>query len=310
MPSVLERSWVGRRVTVRRRIDPHDGSAEAFSDVVGDLVALDAERAVVDTRHGPVEVALGGIAVAKLAPPSTRDELDVLAVASRGWRAAEDEALGGWTLRADPAGTRRATSVLPLGQPPVPLAEALATVTDWYRARALPPRVQVPTEARRLLDAELGERGWAPSEDTHVMAARLDALPDDPRIGAATVTAAPSNAWLAVHGDASPAMRALLSRHDRVGFAAVELDGEVVGIGRGTLDDGWLGVTCVQVRPDARRQGTGRAVMAALWGWARQAGAQRSCLQVASGNRVAVEWYERLGYWVHHDYRYRTAPDS
>ena len=86
-------------------------------------------------------------------------------------------------------------------------------------------------------------------------------------------------------------------------------DGDrVVAIGRATIDDGWLGVTAVEVDPALRRSGLARAVMAALFEWGRARGATRSYLQVSADNAAAVALYERLGYWVHHDYRYRTEP--
>jgi ribosomal protein S18 acetylase RimI-like enzyme len=309
MPLVLERSWVGRRVSVRRAVPAARGERAAFSDVVGDLVALDAARAIVDTRTGPVEVALATVAAAKAAPPSTRDELGLEAVVAQGWRPAESGRLGGWLLRANGGFTGRANSVLPLAAPGVPLDTALEDVGQWYAERGLPARFQVPVEARRLLDAALGERGWAPSVDVHVMCARLDLLPGEAP-ASVQVDVTPDDEWFARYRDgmgASADARALLLRHDRVGFAALREGGEVLAVGRGTVDDGWLGVTAVEVRPDTRRRGHARAVMAALWRWGERQGAVRTHLQVSTDNAPAVSLYRDLGYWVHHDYRYRTA---
>lgn len=84
-----------------------------YGDVVGDLVRLDASLAVIDTRHGPVEVALDTIVIGKPAPPSTADELALQAVMAAGWRAADTGHVGGWLLRATGGFTGRANSVLP-----------------------------------------------------------------------------------------------------------------------------------------------------------------------------------------------------
>src|SRR5579884_2486089 len=153
MPLVLEPSWLGRRVTVRRAVDRDPGGRLRFADVVGDLVALDDQAAVVDTRHGRVEVPVELVAAAKLVPPSSADELAVEEVIARGWRAAETAHVGGWLLRAAGGFTGRANSVLPLRSPRLPLDEALAAVCGWYAERDLPAKFQVPVESRRLLDA-------------------------------------------------------------------------------------------------------------------------------------------------------------
>jgi ribosomal protein S18 acetylase RimI-like enzyme len=312
MPLVLETSWTGRRVSVRRAVDRTPEGAIRFGDVVGDLLHLDHRTAVIDTRRGPVEVSLSSIALARLAPPSTADELALEAVAAQGWRPAESSALGGWLLRASGGFTGRGNSVLPLKVPGRPLAQALDEARAWYSARGLPLQIQVPAEARRLLDAELAELGWSASPDVHVMAARLDMLAAVDAMET-TVAETPADAWFARYRDgagASTEARSLLTRHDRAGFATIRRDGAVVAIGRGAVDDGWLGVTAVEVAVAYRRQGLARAVMGALWAWGQAHGAQRSYLQVSSDNAAAVDLYRSLGYWIHHDYRYRLDPAS
>jgi N-acetylglutamate synthase len=313
MPFVLERSWIGQRVSVRRVVRHPGGAGVAFSDVVGDLVALDADHAVVETRSALVEIPVTHVAVARLVAPSTRDELELEAVVARGWRPAEAESLGGWMLRASGGFTGRANSVLPLGPPGPAMDEAVEFVTRWYARRDLPPKFQVPVEGRRLLDADLGERGWTPSEDVHVMTTRLQRLGRDRSGAGISVTAAPSDEWFGVYRGGAAATadaRGVLLRHETVGFAEARAGGELVAIGRGTVDDAWLGVTAVEVVPHARRNGHAGAVMAALTDWGLERAAIRGHLEVSSGNSAAVALYGKLGYRVHHDYRYRTAPGS
>ena len=158
MPIVIEPSWVGRRVSVRRVVERRPDGRLLQSDVVGDLVAIDEQSAVIESRHGLVEVPVALITIAKLVPPSTAEELALERVAAAGLRALEREELDGWTLRADHGFTSRANSVLPLRQLRMPLDDALAAAHEWYARRDLPLRIHLPVEARRLLDAELGER--------------------------------------------------------------------------------------------------------------------------------------------------------
>ena len=314
MPLVLEPSWVGRRITVRRVIGRGPGGRLAFTDAVGDLMYLDGDRAVLDTSKGTVELSVQSVAEARVAVPSTRDELDLEAVLARGWRAADTSELGGWLLRANGGFTGRANSVLPLGQPGMPLAEALEAARGWYRQRDLPLRIQVPVHARRLLDAELGERGWPASPAVQVMAARLQtvlAAAQAPGEYGAQVSDRPDEEWLARYrggAGGTAHARGVLTRHERAGFAAVRVDGRIAGIGRGTVDDGWLGVTAVEVDPELRRAGVATSIMRALWAWGVEGGAVRSHLEVSVDNSPALATYRRLGYWVHHDYHYRRDP--
>jgi GNAT superfamily N-acetyltransferase len=314
MPLVVEPSWRGRRVSIRRALDHVFEGRVRFGDVVGDLVGLDSQTAVVETRRGPVEVPLDRVALARLVTPSTADELALEAVAARGLRPADQERLGGWILRANGGFTHRANSVLPLRQPELPLDEVLAVAHRWYTERGLPVLLHIPVEARRLLDAELGERGWPADQLTRVLVARLDALaPPGAPAPPVVVEPAPDDGWLALYrggqGAEEPA-RALLTRHDTVAFASIRVDGRTVAVGRAAVDDGWLGVMAVEVDPGHRRAGLASAVMAALWQWGAAAGAVRGYLQVSADNAPAVALYSRLGYWLHHEYHYRTEPEG
>lgn len=314
MPVVLEPSWKGRRVVARRVLERRPDGGLHHGDVVGDLIALDDATAVIDTRSGLVEVPLALVTQAKLVPPSTAAELALEDIVARGWRAEHTGHVGGWLLRATGGFTGRANSVLPLKAPGLPVDDAIAAAQEWYAGHGLPMRVQVPVESRRLLDAALGERGWEPSPDVHVMTARLDVLAtaDRDRAMPVSIAGTPDEAWLQRYRDGQgtgEAARGLLTRHDTVAFAAITAeDGTALAIGRGTVDDDWLGVTAVEVAPDQRRLGLARAVMHALWDWGREHGALRSHLEVQEDNAAALALYGALGYRTHDDYRYRTAP--
>ena len=70
--------------------------------------------------------------------------LELERMAAAHWRGTEEEWLGEWLLRAADGFTGRANSALPLGDPGLPLDEALDYVTGWYRARELTPMISVP----------------------------------------------------------------------------------------------------------------------------------------------------------------------
>lgn len=309
MPLVVEPAWLGRRIVIRHAVDRDESGRLRFADTVGDLVALTDETATVETNRGRADVPVAHVAVAKVVEPAAAAILALEGIAAWGWRARETAESHGWLLRADAGYTSRANSVLPRGQLSVPLDAALDDAREWYAVRGLPLRIQLPLHARRLLDAELGERGWPATPDTDVLAARIDLRPvEAPEV---KITDSPDDAWVARFRDGGmpPAARSLLTRHERLGFAQIRRDGATVAIGRGAVDEGWLGITAVEVDPAVRRQGLASAIMHALWRWGvAEHGATRSYVQVLSDNDAALRLYEQLGYWQHHVYRYRTEP--
>jgi GNAT superfamily N-acetyltransferase len=310
MPVEWESSWVGRRVSVRRVLSLTEDGREQFGDVVGDLVELRPDVALIERRGELVSVPLDSVVIVRLVPPSTAEELALEAVAARGWRPAETGELGGWLLRADHGFTRRGNSVLPLRPVGRPVGEAIEQARAWYAQRGLPLLFAVPTESRRLLDADLGERGFIPEPDVLTMTLRLPHEVAAP--GGVLLADEPDDAWLgrwSRSAEAPAVARAALVRHDTVAFAAVRDGGETVAVGRGTVDEHWLGIQAVEVAPSHRRQGLGQAVVRALWAWGREHGAERSWVQVEAEEAGAVALYEQLGYLEHHAYRYRRDPE-
>lgn len=234
-------------------------------------------------------------------------------VASAGWPAEEVEHLGHWVLRATAGFTQRANSILPLGDPGRSLDDALAVAGAWYADRGLPLRMSVPLPTAQDLRAALVSRGWEQGVTVRVMTAGLSDLAIPSARPPVDVAPSPGEDWLATHDaatdrDLSPAGRRLLVRPTQVAFATVTAPTGIVAIGRGSVVEGWLGVTAMHVHPAHRRRGLASAVVGALAGWAAERGADRTYLQVAAPNRGAVALYRALGYVDHHTYVHMTAP--
>jgi N-acetylglutamate synthase len=304
---------VGRRVVVRR--DTGAGTA----DVVGVLVDAGPDTLFVRRRDGSV-VELPRAAVTALKPVAAapRDVLALEEIAAAGWPAPETRWLGRWLLRAAEGWTGRGNSVLPLGEPGLPLDAALADVTAWYAQRGLPARFTIPTPARELLDAALAARGWRSYNPTAVLTADVEValrrLPVGPyRV---EVAAEPSADWLALYhyrgaSTLPPVALRVLTGAREAGFAVLrDGGGRALAIARGSVDEGWLGVTAVEVDAGHRRRGLGTAVMRAVLEWGRRHGAVSTYLQVAEENGGALALYDRLGYARHHGYHYVVAPQS
>lgn len=311
MPRMAAGNLVGHKVVVRRV------AGDRLADVVGVLVDAGPDLLVVRRRDGSrVEVPRSDVTALKTVPAAPRDVLALEEVAALGWPAPETRRLGRWLLRAAEGWTGRGNSVLPLGEPGLPLDEALAAVTAWYGERGLPARFTIPTPARELLDGALTARGWRPYNPTTVLTADLEVvlreLPADDR--PVTIDATPGPDWLGLYhyrGGASlpPVARALLAGPPVVGFAVLREGGRPAAIARGSVDEGWVGVTAVEVDPAHRRRGLGTAVMRAILDWGRGRGATSTYLQVADDNAGALALYDSLGFARHHGYHYTVAPD-
>lgn len=244
-------------------------------------------------------------------PAASFEEL--AGVCARAWVPLESEPLGEWTLRAAGGFTRRANSVLPLGDPGTPLDDALARVTSWYARRGLPAYVQTATGAagtQELLCAELEDRGWVREVSAEVRVGALAAVGDlevdESVLAGVRLTRTPDEEWLSLYGrvkDPGTAVR-VLAAGPSVWFAA--LPGRAIG--RVVVDGRWAGFAAVEVDPEHRRRGLASAVMAALARRALEEGASAAWLQVESDNTGGRALYEGMGFGTHHSYHhYRRA---
>jgi GNAT superfamily N-acetyltransferase len=239
---------------------------------------------------------------------------DLERLAARSWRGLEEQAYGGWLLRAGAGFTGRANSVLVVGEPPDDLPAAVATVARWYTERGLRPRAQVPLPGAERADAAFDAAGWTRDDDNLVLTASLDGWPA-PAVPVDLATT-PDDAWLAGYryrGTPLPpvAHDVLVNAADPV-FAAVRCEPDpapLAAVARGVLVDGWLCVTAVTVDDAHRRRGLATAVMAALGAWARERGGSSCVLQVAGANAAARSLYGRLGFTEHHRYHYRLGAE-
>jgi ribosomal protein S18 acetylase RimI-like enzyme len=62
------------------------------------------------------------------------------------------------------------------------------------------------------------------------------------------------------------------------------------------------------VAEEHRRRGLAVAVLGELLGWGAERGATTAYLQTPVDNQGALALYDRVGFTVHHTYRYLRAP--
>lgn len=230
----------------------------------------------------------------------------------------ERDRIGDWLLRAADGYTGRANSLLPVGDPGLPLQDAIARTREWYAARGLPLAVQLALpEGREPADDLLGSlllaQGCTLSPPVLVMTGATAQVPDCPLPQGCSleVDDEPTDAFLAASGERAIAHReaamGILRGATDQGFLRVVQSGRTVAVVRSPVHDGWAGLFGLHVDPAHRRQGLGAALTAAVAAQARARGIPSLYLQVEADNAPAVDLYRRMGLTTHHVYWYCAA---
>jgi ribosomal protein S18 acetylase RimI-like enzyme len=241
----------------------------------------------------------------------TVPDIDTLELAcARAWPPQVERELGRWRLRAANGYTGRANSALAVGDPGLPMAQALQRVCEFSHHHGIAPLVQTPDGAPNA--AAIAEAGWIPSVGRSagdVVSVRLGPLVTGP-LGDTSVLDEPTPGWWELTaGSAEPGAgpRHVLAEGARhpVAFVVAHHDsGGTVGALRAVVTADLLHVSVLAVHPAFRRRGVARALLAAASAWGARRGARRSVLQVATDNEPALALYARLGFTEHRRYRY------
>jgi N-acetylglutamate synthase len=318
----IPQQLIGTRVALRHRVGERDGRP-LYSDAVGELDADGPAAVRVHTRRGPVRVLRSAVVAVRAIPPAPPRRASLSAVVrlehlcADAWPAPVDRALGGWRLRAAGGFTGRANGALALGDPGLPVAEALDVVRAFAAEHRIPARVHAPVGSpwERAVTGQgwALDVGYAAGPESAVLVCPLDelAVPDPERVTELADRAQPD--WWRL-GPADPPPAAARSVVDPGGslptaFALVRgPNGEPVGHLRAAAVEDHLHLALLAVAPPSRRQGLGGALVAAAAGWGRGLGARWVVLQVAVHNADALAFYRRLGFREHHRYRYVVPP--
>jgi ribosomal protein S18 acetylase RimI-like enzyme len=178
-----------------------------------------------------------------------------------------------------------------------------------------------PPELEQWLDAQ----GWERFDDTLVMVRSLegwDGARERPRAsmnaGAARSVEHDLFDWTvetqAVRSLSDDQVRRLLDRQELLHLAGcgmlIRRRGKPVAWGMAQIEDGWVGLYNVETRPECRRTGLGRCIVAELLTWAARHGAAASYLQVTEDNAAAIGLYRSLRFAEAYRYWYRALPED
>jgi ribosomal protein S18 acetylase RimI-like enzyme len=214
--------------------------------------------------------------------------------------------------------TRRTNSVFTAGHEDLPLADLerfVAAAERFYADRGLPAVFQISAATgARGLDALLETRGYRVDGPSEVWTAHPLPTPPPPAQNAIVRTDDPSTAWLDVaFADDPPERRrvheAIAARAPRPrAFTSLVADGRIAACAMAVAGGTWAGLFCMTTRPDARRRGLGRAIVADVCRWATAQGGTGAYLQVMCENEGAKALYHQAGFRPGYGYHYRVNP--
>lgn len=263
----------------------------------GSIVTFDPDRIAL-WRKIPPRVDRAG----KGSPKTLRIE-EIERIAAATWPALEQVALGDWIMRASGKFTMRANSVLALGEPDIAINDAIDKVIEFYRARDLTPTFHIALPTYVELDALLERKGWSEKIIVHVLVADiLLGVPPRKDRGAWEFAHDPSDEWLCLQNDGGA--KEIMAGYPAI-YAALRVDGNLIAAGRAANFENWTVLTRLYVRPELRSQGLGKALLIALLHEASNQGATKALLQVDAKNTPAITLYKKLGFTLHHAYKYR-----
>jgi ribosomal protein S18 acetylase RimI-like enzyme len=304
---------IGRRLTLRF----HDATG-GYRDLVGVLESMTTirKRSGEVVAFNPDEIAIVHPIedvtprAGKGAPLSLRvAELEELS--TRTWPPHEINNIGSWKCRISNGRTFRANSVLVLGSPPfgqsgLDLEAAIDAVDAMYREAGLPTVFQICLPIYQEFNDYLIAQGWSEKVGAAFLikdlelSTELENLALSSNVEIVNVDQ-PSNAFLALHDDHS--LRSIMMAHPSR-YLALTQNGEIIATARVAISETWAIVTRLIVADTFRKRGLARLLMLACMNSAIENGATKMALQVDQSNQDAQALYEKLGFRVHHTYRF------
>jgi Predicted acetyltransferase len=218
----------------------------------------------------------------------------------------------GWLLRFANGCTGRANSVQSLYPGVIPLEEKIEQCEHVYASRGLPILFKLTVASQPpSLDEVLERRGYWTRPRVSVQTKQLSRT--EPSVPNIRVESALNDEWITaffrlahVRGDRRETITAMLKKIlPATGYASLHVDGEIIAVGLGVLERGWVGLFDINTAGEHRRQGNASAIVRALSAWAVSCGVEKAYLQVVTENTPALALYEGMGFREAYRYWYR-----
>ena len=308
MPSLL--GAIGKRVTIRLH-EPNGG----YRDIVG---ILQSERQLITSKSKTISFSPDEIAIwreikplpdlaGKGAPLSQRI-IELEKLSDLTWPAEQNIEFGKWQLRISDGFSMRANSVLPIGEPPIDLAAAVAQVVKIYRENKLRPTFSIALPIFDELDRYLEQDGWNLKIDANFLIRDIGTVEvsNHPEF-LIEILDYPSKVWLELNSDQP--LEKLMRRYP-ARYGAIKIGEQVVAVGRIATLGNWSIVTRLFVHPSFRGKGVAKILMNNLLAAASKDGATKVALQVDDENGAALALYQSMGFRTHHKFVYRVLANK
>ena len=241
------------------------------------------------------------------------DHARLTAALEATWPPAERRAdVPGWTLRRGLGGGKRVSAATRRGTGG-DIDEAAAAMRAWAQAPLF--RIDPDDEGDMALDAALAARGFAVVDPSILYAAPardLAALETPEGVKTALVRARLAlldEIWDS--GGVGPARRAVMARAPAPKTTIMaRTDTAVAGVAFVAVSGEIAMIHAIEVRPEHRRKGGGRATLEGAARFALDNGAEALALAVTEENAPARALYARVGMTEAGRYHYRIAPDG
>ena len=308
LPSLL--GAIGKRVTIRLH-EPNGG----YRDIVG---ILQSERQLITSKSKTISFSPDEIAIwreikplpdlaGKGAPLSQRI-IELEKLSDLTWPAEQNIEFGKWQLRISDGFSMRANSVLPIGEPPIDLAAAVAQVVKIYRENKLRPTFSIALPIFDELDRYLEQDGWNLKIDANFLIRDIGTVEvsNHPEF-LIEILDYPSKVWLELNSDQP--LEKLMRRYP-ARYGAIKIGEQVVAVGRIATLGNWSIVTRLFVNPSFRGKGVAKILMNNLLAAASKDGATKVALQVDDENGAALALYQSMGFRTHHKFVYRVLANK
>ncbi|MDQ0915454.1 GNAT family N-acetyltransferase [Paenibacillus sp. V4I5] len=245
-------------------------------------------------------------------------------VASNTWPAESSISIDNWLLRASQGVTKRANSVLAIGEYPND-PNWLAKIEQFYQELGLPAIFHISDASPEGLDEILHTKGYVLETPCLMMTAASRQVSDNannkmmPNKSSIQMEWAEAadvewlDAFLMLEQFPEERRGFYSGLFERMpspkGFLKLKLNDQIIALGTAIVEDEWAGFVNVVIHEGHRGKGLGYVLMHALTEWSLENGATNQYLQVVTSNKPAVTLYEKLDYQARYGYHYRIKYD-